>query len=355
MEIGIPKETRRNESRVSLVPQDVAELVKAGHSVHVQEDAGTAAGFPAGAYEQAGARICDTLHNCDLIVAVKEPAPALLREGVTVMAYLHVEKGQNAALLSKLLARKILSYAYEEIRDDSGERLVNLGFEAGIVGIVEGLRILGGMLGEATGLNPFSRLVPAAEYGSKASIYSEVAKLGPVNHVNVVIMGRGRVSGGVQDLLRQTDITPQVLWRAETPNIEDYLGDVDILVNAVDWYPGEPRIVRRSALRLMKPTALILDISCDTHGAVETCIPTTWDDPVYEVDGITHFCVGNLPSAIPTDSSTHLSSMILPHVMKVANGHELSTGLMTRDGRFVYPGTYTPTDASSSLSRTHET
>ncbi len=355
MEIGIPKEIRRHESRVSIVPRDVAALVKAGHGVHVQAHAGTAAGFPAGAYEQAGAKISDTLHNCDLIVAVKGPASELLREDITVMAYLHVEKGQNAGLLSKLLARNILSYAYEEIRDDSGERLINLGFEAGIVGIVEGLRIVGGMIGEATGRNVFRSLVSAAEYGSRAKIYSEVGRLGPVNHVNVVIMGRGRVSGGVQDLLKQTDIRPNVLWRAETPNIEDYLRDVDILVNAVDWYPDEPHIVTRSALALMKPTALILDISCDKNGAVETCTPTTWDNPVYEVDGITHFCVGNLPSAIPGDSSTHLSSMILPHVMKVANGEELSTGLMTRDGRFVYSGRYTPTDVSSFLSHTHET
>lgn len=355
MEIGIPKEMRRHESRVSLVPQDVAELVKAGHTVHVQGHAGTTAGFPAGAYEAAGARISDTLVNCDLIVAVKEPAPDLLREGIIVMAYLHVEKGQNAGLLRKLMERRILSYAYEEIRDDSGERLINLGFEAGIVGIVEGLRILGKTFENAGRRNPFRRLIPAARYGSRARTYSEVAKLASVNDVNVVIMGRGRVSRGVQDLLAQTDISPKVLWRKQTADIEAYLGDVDILVNAVDWYPQEPHIVTRSALRLLKPTALILDISCDKQGAIETCVPTTWDNPVYEVDGITHFCVGNLPSAIPADSSVHLSSMILPHVMKVANGGELSTGMMTRDGRFVYRPTHTAKDVSSFLSHTHET
>ncbi|MBA7485419.1 Alanine dehydrogenase [subsurface metagenome] len=336
MEIGIAKETRRNERRVSLVPRDVAELVKAGHTVHVQEDAGTAAGFPPGAYEQAGARISNGLHDCDLVVGVKEPALAGLKRRLTVMAYLHVEKGQNADLLRRLKKRKILSYAYEEVRNGRDERLINLGFEAGIVGIVEGLRILGKTLENAGRRNPFSRLIPVAEYGSKKRIYSEVAKLGSVNTINVVIMGRGRVSQGVQDLLRQTNISPSVLWRKETANIEAYLPDVDILVNAVDWYPGEPHIVRRRSLRLLKRTALILDISCDTNGAVETCIPTTWDDPVYEVDGITHFCVSNLPSAIPADSSDHLSSMILPHVMKVASGEELKTGLMTKDGQFAY-------------------
>ena len=158
----------------------------------------------------------------------------------------------------------------------------------------------------------------------------------PIDEINVVIMGKGRVSRGVQDLLRQTSINPTVLWRRETANIEKYLPRADILVNSVDWYPGEPHIVTRSALRCLKRTALILDISCDKNGAVETCTPTTWDDPVYEVEGITHFCVSNLPSAIPRDSSVNLSNMILPHVMKVADGEELSTGMMTRDGRSVY-------------------
>ena len=143
MEIGIPKEIRRNESRVSLVPYDVAKLVEARHSVHVEENAGVASGFPAGKYAEAGAVITDGVRNCDLIVGVKEPALDLLKEGITLMAYLHVEKGQNAKLLAKLKKKKVLSYAFEEIRNGNGKRLVNLGFEAGIVGTAEGLRILG--------------------------------------------------------------------------------------------------------------------------------------------------------------------------------------------------------------------
>jgi alanine dehydrogenase len=185
-----------------------------------------------------------------------------------------------------------------------------------------------------------------ANYGSKERIYTAVAELGPVDETNVVIMGRGRVSRGVQDLLRHTDIIPMVLCRKETANIEEYLPEADILVNSVDWYPGDPHIVTRSALGYLKRTAVILDISCDKNGAVETCTPTTWDDPVYEVDGVVHFCVSNLPSAIPHDSSVHLSSMILPHVMAVANGGELSTGMMTRDGEFVYRGRVVKTGPS---------
>ncbi len=336
MEIGIPKETPRSESRVSLVPRDVEKLVHAGHDVQVQEDAGIASGFPSSAYEQAGATISSAFHHCDLVVGVKEPPLSMLKRGATIMAYLHVEKRQNSNLLRKLKEGRFLSYAYEEIRDENAERLINLGFEAGIVGIVEGLRILGTMLENAKGHNPFKRLIPVTRYGSEKSIYSAVAKLDPINDIKVVIMGRGRVSRGVQDLLRHINVRPTVLWRKETAHIETYLPDADILVNSVDWYPDEPHILAKSALRSLKRTALILDISCDKNGAIETCTPTTWDDPVYEVEGITHFCVSNLPSAIPRDSSVHLSSMILPHVMKVADGEELSTGMMTIEGQFVY-------------------
>ena len=353
MRIGIPKEVRRCESRVSLVPQDVGKLVAAGHTVCVKRGAGGPAGFPDGAYEAVGARTCTSLLDCDLVVGVKAPALERLKRGVTVMAYLHVEKGQNAELLRRLKECAVLGYAFEEIRDDDGRRLINLGFEAGIVGIVEGLRVLGGALEKAGRSTPLTRLAPVVRYGSRAKVYVAAAALAPVNGINVVIMGKGRVSLGVQDVLGRMGICPTVLCRRDTAHIETFLVDVDILVNAVDWYPSEPHIVTRGALELLKPTAVILDISCDTHGAVETCVPTTWDDPVYEVDGIVHFCVGNLPSAIPADSSTQLSRMILPHVMAVAAGEDLKTGLMTRNGNYVYRGSYVARSVSSSLWHTH--
>jgi len=210
------------------------------------------------------------------------------------------------------------------------------------VGIAEGLRILGTIFEKVNKPNPFKALKHVREYGSEKQIYSEIGKLDARHGINIVIMGKGCVSRGVRDSLGQTNINPAVLRRSQTADIEKYLPDVDILVNAVDWYPKEPRIIKKSMLKLMKQSALIVDISCDKHGAVETCIPTTWENPVYKVEGITHFCVSNLPSAIPRDSSVRLSRMILPHVMKVANGEELSSGMMTRNGQFVYQSTETP-------------
>lgn len=325
MEIGIPKETKNNEFRAALIPGDVVKLVRAGHKVYLERGAGAGSNFSDTEYEKAGAKICDTVYGCKIIVRVKEPPLGTIKEKQIIMAYLHIEKGQNPELLNKLKEKRVLSYAYEEIKDKKGERVVNLGFEAGIVGIVEGFRIL--------------RLLPVAKHKDKKEIYSEVAELNLKNDINIVIMGKGRVSFGVQDLLKQTKIKPIVLWRNETPNIEKYLPGVDILVNAVDWYPGEPHIIKKSMLKLMKKTALIIDISCDKNGAIETSIPTTWDNPTYKVESITHFCVDNLPSVISKDASIRLSNMILPYVMKVANGEELKTGMMTKNGEFVYKKT----------------
>ena len=336
MEIGIPRETKNNEFRVALIPDDVAKLVKTGPKVYVERSAGAGSSFLDREYEKAGANIGDNVYDCKMIVRVKEPPLDTIKEKQTMMAYLHIEKGQNPEVLNKLKEKRVLSYAYEEIKDERGERLVNLGFEAGIVGVVEGFRILGKIFQKNKMGNPFKGLLPVAEHRDKKEIYSEVAKLNLKNNINIVIMGKGRVSSGVQDLLRQTNIKPTVLRRSETPNIEKYLPNVDILVNAVDWYPGEPRILKKSMLKLMKERALIVDISCDKNGAIETCIPATWGNPTYEIEGITHFCVDNLPSAIPRDASIHLSNMILPQVMKVANGEELKTGMMTKNGEFVY-------------------
>ena len=182
------------------------------------------------------------------------------------------------------------------------------------------------------------------EYGHTSPAYADLAKMRSDN-INVAIMGGGTVAGGVLEALKRTDINPQVLSRNETEHIEDYLGGVDILVNAIAWKPGDKHIITKDNLSLMKPTALIADIACYENGGVETCKATKWSDPTYKVQGITHFCVDNLPSALPRESSEHLSSMIFPYVSAVANRlsdtsddtiYELRTGLMTQDGKFVF-------------------
>jgi len=239
-------------------------------------------------------------------------------------------------LLNMLLNQNTISYAYEEIRDIKGERLVNLGVEAGIVGMYEGLRLYGKALDNNNIKNKLNLLKPIQEYYSVEKIFATLAKSNIENGVNVYIFGKGKVSKGAQEILKYSSIKANVLYRKKTAMIEQYLPKADIIVNAVDWYPDEPHIIKRSMLKLMKKTAVIVDISCDRNGAIETCIPTTWEEPIYSVEGITHFCVDNLPSAIPRDASIHLSEMIIPHVIEVASGKEYPNGLMTKNGIFEY-------------------
>ncbi len=336
MIIGIPKETKLGEFRVALIPDHVRLLTKAGHRVFVEKNTGKKCKFSNRDYEKAGAVIVDDVYDCEMIVRVKEPPLATVRKNQIIMGYLHVEKGQNMALLKKLLTQNTTSYAYEEIRDEKGDRLVNLGAEAGIVGMYEGLRLYGKILEKHGFRNRFKALKPIKKYFCVKEVYKALEEAKVNNNVNVYIFGKGRVSSGAQGVLKYTKIEPNVLYRDKTVFIDQYLPKADIIVNAIDWYPGEPRIINNDMLRLMKRTAVIIDISCDENGAIESCIPTTWQKPTYVFDGITHFCVDNLPSAIPRDSSVRLSEMIVPHVLDVANGKEIESGLMTENGIFEY-------------------
>lgn len=330
MNIGMPKERKVGETRVALIPSDVGKLVDARHTVFVETNAGIDAGFSDEEYKKYGAEIENSVWKHNMIVKAKVEAKDPFEENQILMGYLHVEKGQSPELLKKLLEKRMTSYAFEEIRDSNGMRMVNLGYEAGIVGMYEGLRQYGELL-EKNGLgNPFSSLPEIRTIG-KNEAFNRLSGLDLKEDITVSIMGAGNVSRGVQEILKNAGITPQVLVGKDTAHIEDYLPDIDILVNAIAWSPGQPHVVTKEMLGLMK-NALIVDISCDENGGVETCVPTKWANPTYEIDGITHACIDNLPTAIAKDSSTHLSSMILPFVLKVANNIELGTGLMTKDG-----------------------
>jgi len=336
MNIGIPKEAKMGEFRVALIPDHVRLLTKAGHMVFVERDAGKKCKFSNRDYEKVGAVIVDDVYDCEMIVRVKEPPLATIKKNQTIMGYLHIDKGQNLVLLNKFLDQNSISYAYEEIRDDKANRLVNLGVEAGIVGMYEGLRLYGKLLEKNGGVNRFKKLKPIKTYFCIEDVYKALMEAKVHNNVNVYIFGKGKVSSGAQKVLSYTEIKPNVLYRDRTAYAEEFLSKADIILNAVDWYPDEPRIITKNMLKLMKETAVIVDISCDENGSIESCIPTTWQKPTYVFNGITHFCVDNLPSAVPRDASVHLSSMIIPHVLKVANGEELATGLMTKNGIFEY-------------------
>ncbi|MBU0636544.1 hypothetical protein KKE06_05965 [Candidatus Micrarchaeota archaeon] len=247
LQIGIPKETKENEYRVALVPKDVEKLVERGHEVFVEQNVGGAAGFPNHAYEAIGAQITPNAWQSPLVVKVKALASDPLQENQVFMAYLHVEKGQSPDLLKKLLEKKVTGYAFEEICDKTGNRMVNLGFEAGIVGMYEGLRTFGRHQQE----NPFQSLPPIKEI-DQAKAFKFLSKLELKETVYIAIMGAGNVSRGCQEVLSKTGIKPQILIEEHTPHIEQYLPDLDILVNAVAWFPGQSHLVTKKMLEIMK-------------------------------------------------------------------------------------------------------
>ncbi len=336
MKIGVAKEIKLGEFRVALIPEHVKMLVEAGHSVFVEKDAGKRCKFTNRDYENAGARIRNYVSDQEMIVRVKEPPLATIKKNQIIMGYLHIDKGQNSALLEKLIEQNNTSYAYEEIRDTRDNRLVNLGSEAGVVGMYEGLRLYGKIIEKLGHENRFKVLKPIKKHFYIKEVYRVLQEAHVHDDVIIYILGKGKVSDGAQTVLKYIGITPRVLYRKQTARIENYLPDADIIINAIDWYPHEPRIITKDKLSLMKKNSVIIDISCDENGAVESCIPTTWQKPTYVFKGITHFCVDNLPSAVPLDSSVHLSKMILNHVLSAASGKILKTGLMTRHGAFVY-------------------
>lgn len=354
MEIAIVKETKIWERRVSLIPDHVKTLIDAGHRVFVETCSGLASGFPDSDYEKNGARIVDTdeAYSKQFLVRVKEPPIDTLREGQIIAGFLHIEKGQNPTLLNALLEKNITAYAVEEITDPkTTHRLVSMGFEAGIVGMFEGLRTYGKLLEQNNQTNPFKDVKPIHEYPSKKEAYLALREINPRDFIaTVCIAGYGKVSKGAQEVLAQLSHPPLVLREEETlrTNIHSrefayiwkHLPKIDILVNAIVWKPGQQRVLTEQDLCRMKNNSLIIDISCDSKGGIETCHPTTWEDPTYQVTSnnksITHFCVDNLPSALAHDSSTRFSEMALPFVLKIANGEELTSGLMTKEGNRLF-------------------
>lgn len=253
MDIGIPVERKEKEFRVSLLPKAVKELVEAGHSVFVESNAGLKAGFPDEEYENAGARITNSVWKSEMVVKVKSQAKDPYNEKQILMAYLHVEKGQSPKLLKKLLEKKVQSYAFEEIRAENGERLVNLGYQAGVVGTYEGLRVFGGLLESSD--DQFKSLPPIKAIGKKTA-YTHLSKLNLKRKINIAIMGNGNVARGAKKVLSEAGIKPQILGRHKTRWIEDYLPEVDILINAVTWGPKDPHIVTKEMLSLMKKNSI---------------------------------------------------------------------------------------------------
>jgi len=347
MIIGVPKEIKEQEQRVGLLPSATIQLTKQGHSVLVERNAGLGSGYPDEAYVKAGAEIVeqakDVFARADMIVKVKEPLKAefpLLRKGQILFTYLHLAASKS--LTEALLKSGVTGVAYETIQVDHRLPLLEPMSEiAGRMSVVMGANFLakynggsGVLLGGVPGVLP-GRVVIVG---------------GGTSGVNALRMAKGLGADvTILDIdverMRFLDIAIESLHTlySNEANLDDLMPDCDLLIGAV-LLPGAkaPKLITRAMLRKMKRGSVFVDISIDQGGCAETSRATTHLDPVYVEEGVTHYCVANMPAAYARTATQALTNVTYRYVELLANlGLEgacrkqptLIGGINTRDGR----------------------
>jgi alanine dehydrogenase len=325
MRIGVAKEIKPQEYRVALTPAGARELVDRGHEVVIEAGAGEGSSFPDGAYERSGARLAsvdEVWESAELLLKVKEPiAPEYgrLREGLTLFTYLHI--AADEPLTRALVESGIGAVAYETVETDRGALplLAPMSEVAGRLAAQAGAHylekpkggrglLLGGVAGVAPGkvvvigggIVGYNAAVIALGLGAQVTILER--SVDRMRHLEEVL--HGRVS----------------LLMSSTLQTEESLKDADVVIGAV-LIPGAlaPKLVTREMIRSMKPGSVICDVAIDQGGCAETSRPTTHDDPVYTVDGVVHYCVANMPGAVPITSTKALTNVTLPYVEAIAD------------------------------------
>lgn len=326
MIIGVPKEVKRDEYRVALLPVGAEELVAAGHTVLIETNAGAGSGLQDAEYAEAGATIVATADEvfakADLIVKVKEPLKQewpLIRPGQTLFTYFHF--AADRALTEAMLASGADCLAYETLRDPQGRLplLTPMSEVAGRMSIQEGAKYLekpqlgrGILLAGVPGVAPAHVTVLGG-----GVVGANAAKIAAGFQADVVVLDVN------MDRLRYLDDTmpPNVnMLYSDRHNIRQELKLADLVIGSV-LIPGAkaPHLVSRADLQLMKPGAVIIDVAIDQGGCFETSRPTTHSEPTYLVDEILHYCVTNMPGAVGRTSTFALCNVTLPWIMKLAN------------------------------------
>lgn len=353
MIIGIPKEIKNNENRVALTPAGAKELVKKGHTVYVQHTAGQNSGFPDAAYEEAGARILPTIEEvygmAEMIVKVKEPIAseyAFVRPRQVVFTYFHF--ASEEALTVAMMNSGSICIAYETVEnpDHTLPLLIPMSEVAGRMSIQEGARFLekpqggkGILLGGVPGVKPAKVLVlGGGVVGHNAALMA--AGLGADVTIADISLPRLRYLNEVMPANVKT-------LYSSAHSIEQELPSTDLVIGAV-LIPGAkaPHLITRDMLPLLKKGSVLVDVAIDQGGCFETSHPTTHADPVYEVDEMLHYCVANIPGAVPQTSTWALTNATLPYVIQLADkgwkraseeNQGLKLGLNIVEGKIVYP------------------
>lgn len=352
MVIGIPKEIKNNESRVGMTPAGVLELTHKGHSVFVQAGAGMGSGFSDEDYRKVGARILDTIGQVytmsEMIVKVKEPIKQeyeMVQKGQVVFTYFHFASSER--LTQAMVDSKAICIAYETVEDPDGSLplLTPMSEVAGRMAIQQGAKYLekpvkgkGVLLGGVPGVPPGRVLVLGA-----GTVGIQAAKMaaGLGAHVTMLDVNMKRLRY-VNDVM-----PPHVVTEFSNEyNIRKHVKTHDLIVGGVLIKGARaPKLITRDMLRTMHPGAVIVDVAVDQGGCVETSRPTTHEEPIFIIDDVVHYCVANMPGAVPYTSTLALTNVTLPYVLKLADmGWEkacaadvsLQKGLNIVKGEIVY-------------------
>ena len=352
MIIGVPKEIKNNENRVGMTPAGVQEMTKHGHTVYVQATAGVNSGFSDDAYIAAGAKILPTIEEvyaiADMIVKVKEPIAseyALVRKGQLVFTYFHFASSEP--LTKAMVESGAVCCAYETVerKDRSLPLLVPMSEVAGRMAVQEGCYFLerprggkGKLMGGVPGVKPAKVFVIGAGIVGTAAARTAAGMGADVTICDI----------SLPRLAYLTDVMPRnvkTLMSSEY-NIREELKIADLVVGSV-LIPGAkaPKLVTRDMLSLMEPGSVLVDVAIDQGGCFETSRPTTHEEPTYYVDGILHYCVANIPGAVPYTSTLALTNATLPYALQLADkgwqkacadNEELRKGLNVVEGKVVY-------------------
>ena len=352
MIIGVPKEIKNNENRVALTPGGALELVKRGHEVYVQDTAGINSGFPNELYQQVGAKILPTIEDvygiAEMIIKVKEPIEAeydLIKEDQLLFTYFHFASYEP--LTHAMIKSKSVCLAYETVEkaDRSLPLLVPMSEVAGRMATQQGAKYLekpimgkGVLLGGVPGVPPGRVLVLGG-----GIVGTQAAKMAAGLGAQVTIMDINL------DRLRYLNdvMPPNVVTRFSSEmNIREQIPHVDLVIGAV-LIPGAkaPQLITRDMLKDMQPGTVLVDVAVDQGGCIETCTPTTHADPTFIIDDIVHYCVANMPGAVPYTSTVALTNATLPYAIQLANkgwkkacqdSAELAKGLNVINGDVVY-------------------
>lgn len=352
MRIGIPKEIKNNESRVGMTPAGVSELVKHGHEVYVQHTAGENSGFADDAYRAAGAEIVPTIEDtyqvAEMIIKVKEPIEReypLVRRGQLVFTYFHFACDRKLTEAMIKSGGVCLAYETVQLADKSLPLLVPMSEVAGRLGMINGAYYLqkskggkGKLICGVPGVKPIKVLVLGGGIVGQAA-----SRVAAGMGANVVIADISL------PLLRELSITmpPNVdTLYSSHHNIVGELPDVDVVIGSV-LVPGDkaPHLITRDMLGMMEPGTVLVDVAIDQGGCFETSRPTTHSEPVYEVDGIVHYAVANIPGAVPNTSTWALTNATMKYALALADkgwrqackdDPALFEGLNVVDGRVTY-------------------